>query len=338
MCMRMQPFLCPREALDDEKFMPAEVNDHLRFAGFPPVSKSFKLQLAAEGGHAHEAFVLEFGTELPESIAPKSPGSTFSRSHALLRIVCAQLSGSPIFDVTRPASADSVASALRPSAECSSDTPAVWLKGKLQRRGPFSGLTYVLTELAGAATAKRVESVPGRALIPIYSSVLELVSDLRELAGSSGAVELEGPIKNLLARCEALGLDQSKDSCEKLVEHVQASLTSVSHKSHISLTQVSHAHFHHMPYPMFPTHHRILLVNLDHRFWGPPSGSKCARLITSVRATCLASGSRRSWAIAESSMARQSHGRKCAPFATWSKRAGCATLQGGTPARRPSAT
>merc|ERR1712070_1094510 len=110
---------------------------------------------------------------------------------------------------------------------------------------------------------------------------LELVSDLRELAVSSGAVELEGPIKNLLARCEALGLDQSKDSCEKLVEHVQV--------------------------------------------LGPPEWFEVCELITSVRATCLASGSRRSWAIAESSMARQSHGRKCAPFATWSKRAGCAT-------------
>lgn len=206
MSFAMQSFLNARSELDAETSIPSEVAEALSKCGFPPVTSAVKQGRPAHG----ETFVLTFKSAVPAKLAPTAPGS--DRTQAVLHVLGPELGLCPFFSAEAPASEELVRRAL---AAAGTAAPKLWLSGELVRRGALRQLPWVLLErLPTSTTAPAATAAPASAVgssldatescrewLPRYDDAFMLLAELRRLAISAGATELDGSLARLSLAC-----------------------------------------------------------------------------------------------------------------------------------------
>ena len=209
MCFSMQSFLnaaTELRALDD---VPAEIVAHLQAGGWPPLKSSCKRARSPAHG---EIFDLEFSSPPSERLAPLGAHGGDTR-HAVLHVIGSQIGTCPIFGADAPASAALAKRALALAADAGLAVPRVWLTGELARRGALRRLSYMLLEampsanvVAGLSLALPSELVATGAHttgLARFDTAQTLVGELRRLAVSAGAMELDAPLAKLADACSS---------------------------------------------------------------------------------------------------------------------------------------
>lgn len=203
MCFSMQSFLNVRAELADEKTMPAEVAEVLAAKGFPPIKSAVKQGSFTQS----EVFEVTFKSAVPAKLSPTGPGG--DRTRAVLQVLAQELGTSPYFMADAPVSVELVQRALSAAGDAS---PKMWASGEIARRGALRQLPWVLLERVpdDAAAAATHPSAVGSSVaagascvewLPRYDDAFVLLAELRRLAISAGATELDAPLAKLSLAC-----------------------------------------------------------------------------------------------------------------------------------------